>query len=187
MVHPTKIFIKLEKKFNDELDFNGGKIYLDPTYRPEWNVVSHGLVHSVPLRNPNIDDEFVFNVQVGDKLYFNYGVVMDENNLIESGGEEYWAVDYFLALAVVRDGKVYPVGEHILIEPMEEEMKNDFLIIPDSVKKVVPNKGRVFSSNDNQVPQNSMVMFEERGKFENEIEGKNLFVMFNSNILAIVN
>lgn len=185
MVHPTKIFIKVEKRFQDEVDFNGGKIYLDPSFRPEWNAFPYGTVHSTPLRNVFITDDFVYNVQVGDKLYFNFVVVIDESNLIEHKGEEYWAVDYFQALAVVRDGKIIPVGEHILIEPIVEEVKHDTIIIPEMSRKKTLSKGRVYGSNDPEIPNSSIVSFEERGMFENEIEGKKLFVMFNSNILCI--
>ena len=162
MISPTQIVVKFEKRLNDELDFNGGKIYLDPTYRPEHNAFPYGVVVNPPKRNPFIiDDVFHYNVQSGDRIYVNYGVLMDLNNCIEHDGEEYWLVDYYMALAVVRDGQVIPVGNHVLIEPMEEEVSNSTLIIPE------------------------IVSFEERGMFENEIEGKTLFVMYNSNILCV--
>lgn len=187
MVSPTKIIVTLEKKYLDELDFNDTKIYLDGSYRPEWNAFKYGTVHSIPKKNEFITDDFVYNVQVGDKLYINYGVIVDESNMIEHNGKEYWLVDYFQALATVRDGNIYPVGEHILIEPIEEEVKHDFLIIPEMSKKRITKTGNVFSSNDPSIPVGSKVMFEERGMFENEIEGKKLFVMYNSNILGILN
>lgn len=187
MVSPTKILITLEKKYQDELDFNGGKIYLDPSYRPEWNAFQYGTVHSVPLRNQFVTDDFVFNVKEGDKLYINYGVIIDETNCLEVDGQEYWLVDYFQALATVRGEDIIPVGEHILIEPIVEEVTHDTLIIPELAKKKITNKGKVFASNDPSIPNGSTVLFEERGMFENEIEGKKLFVMYNSNILGILN
>lgn len=183
MRSPNKILITVEKRFNDEVDFNGGKLWVDPTYRPEWNAIPHGEVVAVPENPPSISEDFVCNVKVGDKLYFNYLVVTDDNNRLLVDGKEYWMVDYYHALALVRDGKVIPVGEHILIEPIIEEMKNDFIIIPDSVKKVVKTEGKVFASNDTEIPVGAHVGFEDRGMFENEIEGNKLFVMFNSNIL----
>lgn len=184
MVSPTKIIVTMEKKYQDELDFNGGKIYLDPSYRPEWNAFPYGTVVSVPAHNRFVSDDFVFNVEVGDRIYLNYGVILDESNMIEHEGKEYWLVDYFMALALVRDGKIIPVGEHILIQPMEEEVKNDLLVIPDMAKKKVLTRGKVYSSNDPEIPEGAIVSFEDRGMFENEIEGVKLFVMFNSNILC---
>jgi co-chaperonin GroES (HSP10) len=186
MVSPTKIIVKMEKAFVDELDFNGGKIYLDPTYRPECNAFPYAHVVSSPLRNPELGASFYYTVKDGDKLYINYGVVNDPANNIEHEGQEYWIVDYFMALATVRDGQVIPVGEHILIEPIEEEVISS-LIIPEMSRKKIVNRGKVFASNDPQIPNGSTVMFEEVGMFENEIEGKKLFVMFNSNILGILN
>lgn len=186
MISPTQIVVKFEKRLNDELDFNGGKIYLDPTYRPEHNAFPYGVVVNPPKRNPFIiDEEFHYNVQSGDRIYVNYGVLMDLNNCIEHDGEEYWLVDYYMALAVVRDGHVIPVGNHVLIEPMEEEVSHSTLIIPEMSKKKIVNRGRVFASNDPEIPVGEIVSFEERGMFENEIEGKNLFVMYNSNILCV--
>lgn len=187
MVSPTKIIVTLEKKYVDEIQFLEGKLYLDPTYRPEWNAFKYGTVHAIPKRNEFVSDDFVYNVEVGDKLYINYGVIIDESNMIEHDGQDYWLVDYFQALACVRDGKIYPVGEHILIEPIEEEVTHDFLVIPEMSKKRITKTGNVFGSNDPSIPVGSKVMFEERGMFENEIEGKKLFVMFNSNILGILN
>jgi co-chaperonin GroES (HSP10) len=187
MVSPTKIIVTLEKKYVDELDFLDKKIYLDPTYQPEWNAFKYGNVHSIPKRNDFVSNDFVYNVEIGDKLYINYGVIIDESNMIEHDREEYWLVDYFQALAVARDGKIFPVGEHILIEPIEEEVTHEFLIIPEMSKKRITKTGNVFASNDPAIPVGSKVMFEERGMFENEIEGKKLFVMFNSNILGILN
>lgn len=183
MKSPNKIIISIEKRYQDEVDFNGGKLWVDPTYRPEWNAFPYGIVVAAPEHPLFVSDDFVYNVKKGDKLYFNYLVVTDDNNMFINDNKQYWMVDYFHALAVVRDGKIIPVGEHILIEPMYDELNNDFIIIPDSVKKVVKKEGKVFASNDPEIPAGAHVAFEERGMFENEIEGHKLFVMYNSNIL----
>lgn len=183
MKSPSKIIVTLEKRYQDEVDFNGGKLWIDPTYRPEWNAFPYGTVVAAPEREIKLSDEFVSNVRVGDRLYFNYLVVTEDENRFITGGQEYWMVDYYHALAIVRDGKIIPVGDHILIEPIVEEMTNEFIVIPDSIKKVVKTEGKVFASNDPSIPVGAHVAFEERGMFENEIEGHKLFVMFNSNIL----
>jgi co-chaperonin GroES (HSP10) len=185
MISPTQIIVKFDKVLNDELDFNGGKLYLDPTYRPEHNAFPYGTVVNPPKRNPFLmEEDFHYNVQSGDRLYVNYGVLMDLNNCIEHDGQQYWMVDYYMALAVVRDGNIIPVGNHVLIEPMEEEVTSS-LIIPEMSRKKIVTRGKVFASNDPQIPVGKIVSFEERGMFENEIEGKKLFVMYNSNILCV--
>lgn len=185
MKSPTKILLNLEKTHIEELDFNGGKIYFDPTYNPEQNVVPFGIVHAIPNRNPKIDQhDFVFNVEVGDKLYFNYGVVGDPHNYL---GDNIWVCDYYMALAVSRDGNLIPVGEHILVEPIIEEIEHETIVIPEMSKKVKVNKGIVSASNDPAIPVGSTVLFQKRGMFENKIEDKTLYVMYNENILGIIN
>ncbi len=184
MQSPTKIIVSVEKQFNDEVTTDSGiKFYKDTTYKPEWNVVSHGKVEAIARRVPKdfTVDGFYNTVEVGDTLYFHYLVVMDEDNRID---KNLYLVDYFQALATVRDGKIYPVGEHILIEPLDAEVTHDFLVIPEMMKKRQTTKGRVFSSNDPSIPNGSIVEYEELGKFENEIEGRKFFVMYNSNILV---
>ena len=180
---PTRIIIRLEKTHTDEIDFNGGKIWFDPTYRPEWNAFPYGEVVAIPERDPDLGHDFVHNVNVGDKLYFNYGVVGDEANHL---GDNLWVVDYFQALAVVRDGNIIPVGRHILITVEKEKVENKYLIIPEIAGERRLTKGKVYASNQREIPVGSEVLFEERGMFENKIEGVDLYVMFNDNILGIL-
>ena len=182
MRSPVKIIVSIDKKFNDQTESG---IYIDTSYKPEHHVVITGKVEAIAMRLPKdfLSDQFYDTVKVGDKIYFHYLVLLDEDSRIYLD-KDYYLVDYFQALATVRDGKVYPVGEHILIEPMEEEVTHSLLLIPDQAKKVETNRGRVFASNDPEIPEGAIVEFEPVGKFENEIEGKKLYVMYNSNILA---
>lgn len=181
MQSPTRIIVSIENKFNDKTESG---IYIDTSYKPEHHVVITGKVEAVAKRLPKDfqADGFYDTVKPGDKLYFHYLVLLDDDNKIHLD-KDYYMVDYFQALATVRGGKIYPVGEHILIEPIVEEVTSS-LIIPDSAKKKETNRGRVFASNDPEIPEGSVVEFEPIGKFENEIEGKKLYVMYNSNILA---
>jgi co-chaperonin GroES (HSP10) len=180
---PTRIIIRLEKTHVDELDFNGGKIWYDHTYRPEWNAFPYGEVVAVPLRDPDMGPGFFHNVEVGDRLYFNYGVVGDEANYL---GDNLWVVDYFQALATVRDKKLYPVGNHILITVEKEKIENKHIVIPELYGERKLTQGFVHASNEKSIPVGSKVLFEEIGMFENKIEGVDLYVMFNDNILGIL-
>ncbi len=175
------LIVRVEKDFVEELDFNGTKIYLDPSFRPEHNAYPYGYVVSVPEHNPKMDG-FTFNAQPGDKVYINFGVIMDRDNRLE---DNLYSVDDYNALAIVRDGVIMATGEHILIEPMDEEVTGEFVIIPDHLKTKDALKGRVIASNDPEIPNGALVAFEENGMFENTIEGKRMFVMYNSNIQFI--
>lgn len=181
MQSPTRIIVEVDKQFND---VSKGGIHIDTSYRPEHHVNISGKVVATAKRVPkDFGPGFYDTVNVGDKLYFHYLVVLDKDAYLF---EKYYIVDYFQSLATVKpDGTILPVGEHILIEPMEEEVTHDTLVIPDMSKKKSLNKGRVFSSNDPSIPNGAIVLFDEHGKFLNDIEGKELFVMYNSNIQAI--
>lgn len=181
----NRIFVTVDKRFNDEHTMeNGQSLFLDCSYNPEENANVVGTVVAVPEK-PNLrglGDSFVFDVQVGDKLYFNFMVTSDEGNSIEHNGITYWMVDLFNAIAVVRDGKIIPFGNYILIEPIKEKLESSLIIVPDSTEKE-GTKGIVFASNDDQLPVGTIVEFEAVGQFWNIIEGQRVFCMFNSNIL----
>jgi len=181
-----KIFVTIEKRFQDEVKTESGIVfYKETSFRPEENSTIFGDVVGVPDKYDHSmgTEDFKANVQVGDKLYFNFLVTIDDENRVEIDGKEYWMVDYFNAIAVVRDGVILAVGDHILIEPIEEEIDST-LIIPDMVNKE-GNKGKVIASNDEQIPVGSIIEYEEVGKFWNVIEGKRLYCMFNQNIMFI--
>lgn len=181
----NRIFVTVDKKFEDEIKLGDLTLYKDTSYAPEWNARCYGMVHSIPNRvdKSHFEADFQENVQPGDKLYFNFGILLDDENLLVEDGKEYWAVDYFQAIAVVRDGNIIPVGSHILIEPIVEEVTHSFLIIPELAQKKEENRGKVYASNDPSIPVGSIVEYDEIGKFENEIEGKKLYAMFNHNVL----
>lgn len=178
------IYVKVDKKFEDEIKLTNLTLYKDSTFEPEWNVITYGTVMSIPGRVEThfAEPDFQCNVLPGDKLYFNYQTLLDEENCIEWEGEEYWRVEYFQAIAGVRDGEIYPVGSYILVEPDVDEITHSFLIIPEMAKKKETNRGIVFKSNMAEIPSGSIVEYDPIGKFENTIEGKKVFCMFNSNI-----
>lgn len=182
----NKIFVQIEKRFQDEVTTESGiKFYKDPTFNQEENSTTFGTVVGIPenVDKVNVDPDFQHNVQVGDKLYFNFNVVLDWDNMIEHNGQEYWIVDYWNAIALVRDGQVKPVGSYILISPLKEEVKSSVLIIPDSAKEKEKNRGVVFASNDPEIPEGCEVEYEAIGKFWNIIEGNRVYCMHNSNVL----
>jgi co-chaperonin GroES (HSP10) len=183
-----KIFVKIDKRFQNEIETESGlRLYKDTSFRPEENSTIVGDVVAVPDKYDRAmgSDQFKANVIAGDKLYFNFLVTVDEENRIEVDGEEYWMVDYFNAIALVRDGGLIPVGDYILIEPIDEKIEST-LIIPDTVDRE-GNRGRVVASNDESIPNGSLVEYEEVGKFWNIIEGKRVYCMYNQNILFLYN
>jgi co-chaperonin GroES (HSP10) len=176
------IFVTIDKKFQDEIKTETLTLYKDTTFAPEWNVTTYGTVVSIPHRVETkfIDEDFFENVLVGDKIYFNYQTLLDDSNCIIHEGIEYWAVEYYNVIALVRDGEIKPVGSYILIEATTTELKSNVVIIPDNCKSVETNKGIVASSNI--LSSGDIVEYDPVGKFENTIEGKKYYCMYNSNI-----
>jgi co-chaperonin GroES (HSP10) len=184
----NKIFVQIEKKFQDEIVTDSGiTFYKDTSFNPEENSTVSGIVVGIPtvVDKNNVTPEFKHNVLVGDKLYFNFNVVLDSDNLIIHDDQEYWTVDYWNAIAIVRDGQVIPVGDYILIDPIQEEVTSSLLIIPDAYKKKEGNRGVVYASNSPDLPAGTEVEYDKIGKFWNIIEGKRVYCMYLHNIFFI--
>lgn len=184
----NKIFVQIEKKFQDEIVTDSGiTFYKDTSFNPEENSTVSGIVVGIPtvVDKNNVTPEFKHNVLVGDKLYFNFNVVLDSDNLIIHDDQEYWTVDYWNAIALVRDGQVIPVGDYILIDPIQEEVTSSLLIIPDAYKKKEGNRGVVYASNSPDLPAGTEVEYDKIGKFWNIIEGKRVYCMYLHNIFFI--
>ena len=182
MQSPSRIIVRVPKRFNDEAK----GFYIDTSYKPEHYSVICGEVVATAKRLPRDFDKpgFYDTVSIGDKLYFHYLVVLDPDCHLF---EDYYIVDYFQALATVKSGgELLPVGEHLLVEPIKEEVTHGTIIIPEMSKKKETNRGLVISSNDPEIPNGSTVLFEEHAKFLNEIEGREMYVMYNSNVLGIL-
>jgi co-chaperonin GroES (HSP10) len=143
------------------------------------------VVAAVPAKHDskNVLPDFKFNVRNGDKLYFNFNITIDPANALEHEGVEYWMVDYFDAIALVRDGEIHPVGSYLLVEPQEEEIESS-LIIPETINRE-GNRGTVVASNDPEIPVGSEIEYDDIGKFWNIIEGRRLYCMMNHNALFV--
>ncbi len=92
-----------------------------------------------------------------------------------------------------------PIGEYILIEPMEEEETTaSGLIVQSSSKGERPQKGKIIAlgtgkTNDNgeKVPFNvevgQNVLFKKYAPEEVELKGKKYLLMRESDLLAVIN
>jgi len=79
--------------------------------------------------------------------------------------------------------KIKPLRDHILIEPLKEEKKKGGIILPDTVEKDRPEKGRVlavgpgkFDKNGKRIPldvkKGDIVLFTKYGPNEIKVEDK---------------
>jgi len=88
--------------------------------------------------------------------------------------------------------KIRPLGDRVLIEPMEAESKTaSGIIIPDTAKEK-PQKGKVLAvgpgSKDEkmEVKVGDMVLYGKYAGTEITIDGKDYLIMRQSDILAII-
>lgn len=94
--------------------------------------------------------------------------------------------------------KLRPLEDRIVVEPMSEmETTASGIIIPDTVSKGKPKKGKVvavgegkYDNNGKRVPMDvkvgDIVLLEDWGATEVKIEGKELYVIDAGRVLAIL-
>jgi chaperonin GroES len=88
--------------------------------------------------------------------------------------------------------KVKPLGERVLVEPQEAEIKTaSGIIIPDSAQEK-PQKGKVIAAGPGikdvqmEVKVGDIVLYGKYSGTEIKVEDKNYLIMKQSDILAIV-
>lgn len=94
--------------------------------------------------------------------------------------------------------KIEPLSNHIFLEPLEEEKKTKSgIVIPDTVEKEKPIKGKVVAAGPGKTLENGnilsmsvkvgdLVIMKKYGPDEIEIEGKKYLVGDEDDILAII-
>ena len=93
---------------------------------------------------------------------------------------------------------IKPLSDHVFIEPVEEETTRDSgIVIPETVDKERPMKGKVVAVGDGKrdddgklipmsVKVGDMVLFKKYGPDELEVDGKTYLVGEEADILAII-
>ena len=92
---------------------------------------------------------------------------------------------------------IKPLSDHVLLEPMREERKKGSIILPDTVDKERPEKGKVVAvgpgkmDKDNkrvamEVKKGQVVLFKKYGPDEIKIDGKEYLIAREEDILAII-
>lgn len=94
--------------------------------------------------------------------------------------------------------KLRPMDDRILVEPAEEETATAFgLVLPDTASKEKPQKGRVVAVGPGKmtdegkrlpmaVKSGDMVLYTKYGPTEVKVEGKEIYFLQESDVLAIV-
>lgn len=93
--------------------------------------------------------------------------------------------------------KIKPLGDRVLIEPLREEKKKGGIILPDTVEKERPEKGKIVAigpgridENGKKIPMNvkkgDIVLFTKYGPNEIKVDEKEYLIAREEDILAII-
>jgi len=92
---------------------------------------------------------------------------------------------------------IKPLSDHILLEPVREEKKRGGIILPDTVDKERPEKGKVVAVGPGkldkdgkrvamEVKKGQMVLFKKYGPDEIKIDNKEYLIAREEDILAVL-
>ena len=93
--------------------------------------------------------------------------------------------------------KLQPIGGYILVEPQDEQITTSGIVLPDTVDKEKPQRGKVIALgtgklNDKgdkmpfSVKVGDKIMFKKYSPDEIEVDDKEYLIMEESDILAII-
>jgi len=93
--------------------------------------------------------------------------------------------------------KIVPTGNNIVVEAITEEKSSSGIIIPDTASKEKPMKGKVLAvgpgkMNDKgdriamEISEGDTVLFSKYGPTEIKFEGKQILILSESDVYAII-
>jgi chaperonin GroES len=92
--------------------------------------------------------------------------------------------------------KIKPLRDQVLIQPLKEEVKKGGILLPDTVLKEKPEKGKVVAVGPGKivdgkvvpmsVKKGDIVLFTKYGPNEIKVDGKDYLVAREEDVLAIV-
>ena len=92
--------------------------------------------------------------------------------------------------------RIKPLRDHVLIEPMKEEVKKGGIILPDTVHKERPEQGKVVAVGEGRyedgklvktvVKKGDVVLFTKYGPNQIKVDEKEYLIAEEKDILAII-
>ncbi|OGN07665.1 MAG: co-chaperone GroES [Candidatus Yanofskybacteria bacterium RIFCSPHIGHO2_02_FULL_38_22b] len=93
---------------------------------------------------------------------------------------------------------IKPLSDHVLLEPIREEKKKGGIILPDTVDKERPEKGKVVAVGPGklnkegkrippEVKKGQVVLFKKYGPDEIRVDDKEYLIAREEDILAVLN
>lgn len=117
---------------------------------PEADIeVIHDAVYARPQNKVKWFHDMLPEVQIGDRVYCAWTQIFDQRNMIAKapdGKSFIFKISYDCIYCVVREGKIIPIGSHILVDPVfdawESQLKPTYYPFngPDGKPAVRPKK-----------------------------------------------
>lgn len=92
--------------------------------------------------------------------------------------------------------RIKPLRDHVLIEPMKEEVRKGGIILPDTVHKERPEQGKVIAVGEGRwedgklikpvVKKGDVVLFTKYGPNQIKVDEKEYLIAEEKDILAII-
>lgn len=204
MKTPTnKIIVRASDLYNYYVTKGDLTLYVDPMFKRGVRKTKVAEVVQVPTEMHGWN-KTVPEISVGDKVYLHHNALEEYNMIPDSKG--LWVIEYDEVLCAVRDGNIIPINGRILAEPIFDDdiLEIDYMgskrkvKMTESglVKELDPSynlaKARLSyigtpQIGETKVPINAGEVFYYivNADYKNEIEGKEYFVMFQDDIIAI--
>ena len=92
---------------------------------------------------------------------------------------------------------IKPLSDHVLLEPLREEKKKGGIILPDTVNKERPEKGRVVAAGPGRTDESGKrvpmelkkgqtVLFKKYGPDEIKVDDKEYLIAREEDVLAVL-
>ncbi len=93
--------------------------------------------------------------------------------------------------------RIKPLGDRVLIEPLREEKRKGGIILPDTVEKERPEKGKIIAVGPGKIDDNGKkipmsvkkgdkILFTKYGPNEIKVDDKEYLIAREEDILAII-
>ena len=140
------VLVEAPQQLVEEVNMNGTRLYIDPTYEVQKHALTHGKVVMVPDKlffsnNPKRADATLefgteMELKVGDIAYFHYlqpERAIVEGRVITHEGKRCIIIKYDTIFCAIRDDDFIMVNGWMLVEVEKEgSFKSSILHVPDN-------------------------------------------------------
>lgn len=186
MISPNSFIIRLPKKFKDEIEIGGTKMYLDSKFDEFGNRFMEAEIVSVPSK-------YNTGAKPGDTLYFHHHIVLNKDFSL---GDNMYIVPFHpqgnrnnMANAYKNEDGINMLGQWVFLEPMESSKKIKSQLIELVEQEVDNDRGRLlFTSNDiseEGLEIGDVIYFSKNSDYEMEVDGRKVWRMLINDLLYV--